>query len=105
VRETTRIWGLPSSTASNYLRRAQAAGLGWPLPEGPDEQQIQAQLFNPARGQPQAAPLRELPRPLPDWPELTTDLGRRAVTLRLLWREYRERFTGGYAYTQFCGYH
>jgi transposase len=33
------------------------------------------------------------------------ELGRRSVTLRLLWQEYRERFPNGYGYTQFCEYY
>jgi transposase len=105
VREIARSCGLPSSTVSDYLVRAQAAGLGWPWPEGLDEPQIQQQLLNPTRGQPQAAPPAEPPRPLPDWPEVHKELGRRSVTLRLLWQEYRERFPEGYAYTQFCEYY
>lgn len=105
VRQIARNCGLPSSTVSDYLVRAQTAGLGWPLPEGLDEQQIQEQLLNRARGQPQAAPPAEPPRPLPDWPEVHKELGRRSVTLRLLWREYRQRYPEGYAYTQFCEYY
>jgi transposase len=105
VREVARSCGLPSSTVSDYLMRAQAADLGWPLPEGLDEQQIQELLLNPARGQPEAAPPPEPPRPLPDWPEIHKELGRRSVTLRLLWQEYRQRFPNGYAYTQFCEYY
>ena len=105
VRAIARSCGLPSSTVSDYLVRAQAAGLSWPLPEGLDEQQIQEQLLNPARGQPEAAPPPEPARPLPDWPEIHQELGRRSVTLRLLWQEYRGRFPDGYAYTQFCEYY
>ena len=104
VRQIARSCGLPSSTVSDYLVRAQAAGLSWPLPEGLDEQQIQQQLLSPPRGQPEAPPA-EPPRPLPDWPEIHKELGRRSVTLRLLWREYRERYPDGYAYTQFCEYY
>jgi hypothetical protein len=61
--------------------------------EGLDEQQIQEQLLNPPRGQPEAAPPAEPPRPSPDWPEVHQELGRRSVRLRLLWREYRERYS------------
>jgi len=102
VRQIARSCGLPASTVSDYVVRAQAAGLGWPLPEGLDEGQIQHRLLNPTRGQPEAAPPPKPARPLPDWSEVHKELRRRSVTLRLLWREYRESFPDGYGYTQFC---
>ncbi len=105
VREIARSCGLPASTVSDYLVRAQGAGLGWPFPEGLDDQQIQEQLLNPTRGEGEAVPPARPPRPLPDWPEVHKELGRRSVTLRLLWQEYRERFPEGYGYTQFCEYY
>ena len=105
VREIARSCGLPASTVSDYVVRAQAAGLGWPLPEGLDEEQIQHRLLNPTRGQSDAAPPPQPARPLPDWPEIHRELRRRSVTLRLLWQEYRQRFPDGYGYTQFCEYY
>jgi len=105
VREIARSCGLPPSTVNDYLLRAQAAGLSWPLPEGLDDPQIQERLLHPPQTQPEAAPAPELPRPLPDWPVVHQELGRRSVTLRLLWQEYRERFPNGYGYTQFCEYY
>lgn len=105
VREIARSCGLPPSTVSDYLGRAQAAGLSWPLPEGLEDQQIQDRLLHPPQAQPEASPPTEPPRPLPDWPEVHKELGRRSVTLRLLWQEYRERFPEGYGYTQFCEYY
>jgi len=105
VREIARSCGLPPSTVDDYLLRAQAAGLSWPLAEGLDEQQIQQRLLHPTQTQPEASPPPEPPRPLPDWPEVHKELGRRSVTLRLLWQEYRQRFPNGYGYTQFCEYY
>jgi transposase len=105
VREIARSCGLPSSTVSDYLLRAQAASLSWPLPEGLDDQHIQERLLHPPQGQPEACPAAEPPRPLADWPEVHKELGRRSVTLRLLWQEYRQRFPNGYGYTQFCEYY
>ena len=105
IREIARSCGLPSSTVNDYLVRAQAAGLSWPLPEGADDQQLQQQLLNALQQPPEAAPPAQTPRPLPDWPEVHKELGRRSVTLRLLWQEYRQRFPNGYAYTQFCEYY
>ncbi|MHC1762693.1 MAG: IS21 family transposase [Verrucomicrobiia bacterium] len=105
IREIARSCGLPSSTVNDYLARAQAAALSWPLPEGLDDQQIQQQLLGAFQGPPEASPPAEPPRPLPDWAEIHKELGRRSVTLRLLWQEYRERFPNGYGYTQFCEYY
>jgi transposase len=105
IREIARSCGLPSSTVNDYLMRAQAAGLSWPLPEGLDDLQIQQQLLNAFQSPPEVSPPAEPPRPLPDWAEIHKELGRRSVTLRLLWQEYRERFPDGYGYTQFCEYY
>lgn len=105
IRQIARSCGLPSSTVNDYLVRAQAAGLGWPLPEGLDDQQIQQKLLTASPAPPEASPPTEPSRPLPDWAEIHKELGRRSVTLRLLWQEYRERFPNGYGYTQFCEYY
>jgi transposase len=86
---------LPYTTVADYLARARRAGLGWPLPEGMDDAELESRLFS------QAAPPTGT-RPLPDWAEVHTELRRKGVTLQLLWMEYRERFPDGYAYTQFC---
>jgi len=75
--------------------------LSWPLPEGLSDEEIARKLLNGNC----AAPLAEPARPLPDWAEVHKELGRRSVTLRLLWQEYRQRFPNGYAYTQFCEYY
>ena len=45
------------------------------------------------------------PRPLPDWPHVHKELKRRAVTLLLLWEEYRAEHTDGYGYSRFCDLH
>src|SRR5512141_480494 len=92
IREIARSCGLPSSTVNDYLVRAQAAGLSWPLPEGLDDQQLQQRLLHLTQTQPEASPPLGPPRPLPDWAEVHKELGRRSVTLRLLWEEYRGRF-------------
>jgi len=105
VREIARSCGLPPSTVNDYLLRAQAVGLSWPLPEGLEDPQLHERLLHPPPTPPEAAPPPEPLRPLPDWAEVHKELGRRSVTLRLLWQEYRERFPNGYGYTQFCEYY
>lgn len=39
--------GVGRSTVAEYLRRAEVAGLSWPLPEGLDEVELERQLFPP----------------------------------------------------------
>ena len=59
-REIARCAQLAQSTVHEYLERARAAGLGWPLPEGQDEEAIENLLF------PRTAPA-EKPYPIPDY--------------------------------------
>ena len=96
VREIARSCGLPASTVGDYLQRAAAAGLSWPLPEG----QSEAELLQLLLAQPEAETAAD--RALPDWPSLHKELARPAVTLRLLWQEYRQAQPAGYGYSRFC---
>src|SRR5437763_707733 len=52
---------LSQGAISGYLGRARRAGLSWPLPEGLDDEQLEALLFPPP---PAVAPDQ---RPVPDW--------------------------------------
>lgn len=85
------------STVGEYLKRAEAAGLSWPLPEGLDEERLYALLFPEKE---QAA--ERAARSMPDLKQIHQELKKRNVTLRLLWTEYREEHTDGYGYSQFC---
>lgn len=97
VREIARSTGLAPSTVGDYLAEAKRAGLGWPLPEELSEQELHGRL----RGQ---QPVAELPteKPLPDWSRVHRELGRKRVTLRLLWEEYHREHPEGYRYSRFC---
>jgi transposase len=77
------------------LARAKIAGVEWPLPEEMTEQALYDRLFLPVNGTKKF-------RPLPDWEWVAIELRKKAVTLRLLWREYREVQPDGLGYTQFC---
>jgi transposase len=80
------------------LARARGAGLGWPLPDGLDDAQLEALLYPPAS---QVAPER---RPVPDWSAVHRELRRPNVTLSLLWEEYRggAGAQDGFGYSWFC---
>lgn len=86
---------LPLTTVSDYVSRAQEVGLGWPLPEGMDDRELEARLFVSA-----GPPVQT--RALPDWAEVHRELRRKGMTLQLLWMEYKERHPDGYQYSQFC---
>jgi len=87
------------STVRDYLLRAEAAGVSWPLPEGMDEEELERLLFPPPPDSPRD-------RPLPDWAGLHQELRRKGMTLGLLWQEYRAAHPDGYGYSQFCAlYH
>lgn len=94
-RQVSLSTGIPVTTLSEHLGRAKAAGIGWPLPEEMDDAALEAALFPP----PAPSTVR---RPLPDWSYLHKELKRKAVTMQLLWIEYRTEHPDGLAYSQFC---
>ena len=97
LREIARSCGLPVSTVGDYVKRAEAAGLTWPLPEGMSEEELTKQLFGSGLEAPPQC------QPLPDWLYIHNELGRKNVTLQLLWEEYRQIHPQeGYSYSRFC---
>jgi transposase len=83
-------------TVAEYVRRAHAAGLSWPLPDSLDEVTLERRLFATTRTTP-------APRgPLPDWPQVHRELRRKGVTLFLLWQEYKAVTPEGVQYSWFC---
>ena len=94
-RSIARACGLGAGTVSEYVRRAGEKGLSWPLPEGLDDQELEALLY-PRR------PAALGARALPDFAYVHEELKRSGVTLMLLWTEYRETHPGGYGYSRYC---
>jgi len=94
-RQVSAASGVPFTTVSDYVGRAVAAGVGWPLPGGLDDAGLEALLYPPA------VPAM-VARPEPDWGYVHRELRRKNVTLQLLWLEYREAHRDGYGYSQFC---
>jgi transposase len=94
-REIANCVGLARSTVADYLRRAEEAGLSWPLPADLDQDDLEDVLFK--------RPLQmKRARSLPDWSRVHQELRRDGVTLMLLWNEYRSAYPNGYSYTHFC---
>ena len=96
-RRIARACGISKGIVSKYLALAEAKEIPWPLPEGWDESELEAQL-HPSTDKP--ARFVE-----PDFPTLHQELKRKGVTLQLLWSEYATAHgTQAYRYSQFC-YH
>ena len=91
--------GVSHSTIGQYLRRAQEAGIGWPLPEALSESELEQRLFV----EPQRLAGKAHPRVVPDWAHIHQQMRRKGVTLMLLWQEYKEQHPeASYQYSQFA---
>ena len=97
AREIGRTVNVARSTIQDYLGRAKAAGLTWPLPDELTDDVLQTRLFTKA-----GAKTGFRRRPEPDWAVLLCELKRPGVTLHLLWEEYRASHPAGYGYSRFC---
>lgn len=84
------------STVAEYIMRAAAAGLAWPLPPDWDDARLEELLF------PAGSFASMEPRPVPEWAEVHKEYKRKGVTLSLLWQEYKAQYPAGYQYSQFC---
>jgi transposase len=88
--------GISRPTVAEYVRRARAAGLSWPLPETLNDAALERLLFP---GQPAQSPIQSL---TPDWAVVHRELTRKGVTLFLLWQEYKAAAPEGFQYSWFC---
>jgi hypothetical protein len=82
------------STVTECLRRAAAAGIGWPLPPELDDGQLEARLYPKKPASPNVA--------MPDFSHLQRELARPGVTRLLLWQEYKAQHPDGLQYSAFC---
>lgn len=95
-----RSCGVAPSTISEYVRRANVAGLtSWEKVAAKSEEELEV-LFFPAEN-------RFLPanRPPPDFVHIQRELSRHKhlnLTLDQLWQEYKAQHPDGYQYSQFC---
>ena len=95
-RQIAQSCGIARSTVAEYVRRAEAAGLWWPLPAELDDAELERKLFPP----PLTIPSEQ--RAVPDWAVVNQEFRRKGVTLQLLWDEYKEANPEGFQYSWFC---
>ncbi len=88
--------GVGRTTLREYLRRAEEAGISWPLPADMTDGDLERQLF-PCRPDHSSRVI-----PQPDFAGMHRELRRKCVTLQLLWEEYREVYPDGYGYSRYC---
>ena len=77
-RQIAQACGIARPTVSEYLRRADQAGLRWPLPAALSDTQLEQCVFPPTPNLPAEA------RGVPDWSEVQRELKYPGVTLFLL---------------------
>jgi transposase len=97
TREIARRIGIAPSTVRTTIRRFQAAGLNWPLPDNITDAVLEARLF-PEAGTKQG----HRRQGEPDWASIHRELKRKHVTLSILWDEYIAHNPEGYRYSRFC---
>src|SRR5438874_2843353 len=97
-RQIARSCSIGLGTVNEYVARADTAGIKWPLPDGWDEEKVEAALYD-------SEPVRSRPadRATPDFAALQQERQKsKSVTLQLLWEEYRAANPDGYQYSRFC---
>ncbi len=95
-KQIAKSCNIARSTVREYLRRAQDAGLKWPLDPELDDTVVENLLF----------PVRETgncpERQMPSMEYLYNELKKKSVTLQLLWYEHKQANPDGYQYSHFC---
>jgi len=98
TRQIAKSLSIGRSTVQDYLDRTQRAGLNWSLAADLDETSLERQLY------PAVPSVAQEKRQMPSMEYLYQELKRKAVTLQLLWHEYKQANPDGYQYSRFC-YH
>jgi hypothetical protein len=97
LRQIARSCSIGLGTAHEYLQRAEAANITWPLGPEWDDDRLEAALFGgPPRSRPAVLPM-------PDFADLHRQRQQHShLTQQLLWEEYRQANPDGYQYSRFC---
>ena len=98
-RKIARSCSISPETVGKVLRRAEKAGITWPLPAETDNPRLEELLYG------EQTLFSKAKLPLPDMDYIHRELRRKGVTLRLLWEEYLSENPDGYQHSQFCEYY
>ncbi len=96
-RQVSRSVRISHGTVCDYLERARRGGLSWEKVKALGDAELEERLFPPPPSRKGAGE-----RALPDWAKVHRELTKKAVTLSLLWQEYRECHPDGYGRSRFC---
>src|ERR1700758_474134 len=103
TREIARRVGTAPSTVRLTIRRFEAAGLAWPVPDDVPDTGLEARLFPTAGAGAVPGTRRGNRRQAePDWAAVHRELKRKHVTLSIVWEEYFASEPDGYRYSRFC---
>jgi transposase len=94
-KQIAKSCNISRSTVRDYVRRAEAADLSWPIDPGLDDTALENLLFH-------VKPVLPSQRRMPPMQYLFAELKKKGVTLQLLWYEYKQVNPDGYQYSQFC---
>ncbi|ELN8993512.1 hypothetical protein RZT35_005299 [Salmonella enterica] len=95
-RQISQCADVSTGAIQKILKRLDAVGVSWPLPEGMSESRLASLLYPESDSRP--GELED-----PDWAEIHMELRKKGVTRHLLWEEYCQRMpVRAYSYSQFC---
>ncbi|MEB5887495.1 hypothetical protein [Enterobacter roggenkampii] len=83
-RQISQYADVSTGAIQKMLKRLEASGISWPLPEGMSEPRLASLLYPESDSRPCA--LED-----PDWAEIHMELRKKGVTRHLLWEEYCQR--------------
>ena len=95
LRLIAQAMSISPSTVSDYVSRAQAAGLAYPLAGSMGDGELERLLFPPQ-------PPSSVKRAEPDWPGVYAAMRTKGMTLTLAWQEYKSVHLDGYQLSWFC---
>lgn len=99
TRQISRSLNISIGVISKYINRADAAGIGWPLPEGMTEQEVLSILQPPRKQRKDTVSVFAEP----DFNAIKDELeSKKCMTRQLLWEEYAEANPDNhYSYSRF----
>ncbi len=95
-RDIERASQLPSSTVNDYIKRFKGSTLTFSELSDLSESEVYQKLFS--------EPVKQRGKTKPDFAKINRELRKKNITRQLLWEEYKEQYSEGMGYTQFC-YH